>query len=584
MVQNVIITHYYLIYYCFLIRKLFQHVMERKSTCWGKKSLIVFILAILCLVGVVLILVLVLPDGNCPQVTATCGKVRGVCKKTRTNRTIHEFLYVPYAVPPVKAKRWTHSEMQSGSNCWVGTYNASSNSPKKCKQMKDYEPIGDEDCLHLSVRTPDLHGNLPVIVWIHGGSLLNGYADNVGYSFDAELTEELNVVTVNINYRLNAFGFLSLPELWQDGENYGNFGFSDSIAALKWIQENIKHFGGNNENVTVMGESSGGTIVLGLVLSKRAKGLFSNAISLSAAPLWKSTYKTAFDRNANFSTKAGCSPKTFTDMKDRKICLKNTPADTILESVDDNRGWGFYDFPLSKGILGESMDYNVIEPIVIPFPPQDLKDHSNVADKNVNVIIGNTAQEAGYNAFIYESNILPNWTEMENLLKMRLATFGESQHLESLKSLYNFNKSSDSWWPQLSWDTMVTDIRATCPLNTLNAKMSESKMHTMYRLYVEHRPSSTVGERWDAIHGWDTEAFFNFKYENWNISEHDKQLKRSMRTLINDTIHNRLGSYGGRTLYLRNSDPWLDVNNNVPQESNCSELNNLGYGDWGWQN
>jgi len=89
----------------------------------------------------------------------------------------------------------------------------------------------------------------------------------------------MDAVTVSVNYRLGVMGFAPVDEFTSDG-NYGNYGFSDMITALHWIQEHIARFGGDPNSVTIMGESGGGTAVLGLVSSPLANNLFHNAISL----------------------------------------------------------------------------------------------------------------------------------------------------------------------------------------------------------------------------------------------------------------------------------------------------------------
>merc|ERR1719427_1487802 len=100
-----------------------------------------------------------------------------------------------------------------------------------------------------------------------------------------EFTASAGVVTVAINYRLGIFGFLSLEDLWENGD-YGNFAIKDQILALKWIQTNIKNFGGNSKDVTIFGNSGGatGTYCLLAASVDRAKGLFHKVIASSGVP------------------------------------------------------------------------------------------------------------------------------------------------------------------------------------------------------------------------------------------------------------------------------------------------------------
>merc|ERR1719420_1449885 len=132
-----------------------------------------------------------------------------------------------------------------------------------------------EDCLGLNVYTPALDENLPVMVWIHGGNL----AEGAGSSYPGEvLANAGNVIVVTINYRLGFLGYIAHPDL-----NGTNFGLLDQVKALEWVRENIASFGGDPSNVTIFGESAGGTSVLALMASPLSEGLFQRVISESGA-------------------------------------------------------------------------------------------------------------------------------------------------------------------------------------------------------------------------------------------------------------------------------------------------------------
>ena len=139
-------------------------------------------------------------------------------------------------------------------------------------------PELSEDCLYLNVWTPasDPSAELPVMVWIHGGGLTLGWGHQSGY--DGTNFAERGIVLVSINYRLGPLGFLAHPALSEESANgvSGNYGFLDQLAALQWVQRNITQFGGDPDNVTIFGESAGGTSVNALVAREMAKkGSFS---------------------------------------------------------------------------------------------------------------------------------------------------------------------------------------------------------------------------------------------------------------------------------------------------------------------
>ena len=123
---------------------------------------------------------------------------------------------------------------------------------------------------------------LPVLVYIHGGSLQTGqpwYADYRG-----EGLARKGVIVVNMGYRLGVFGFLATEELQKESPNgsTGNYGLLDQIKALQWVQNNISAFGGDPDNVTLAGESAGSACVTALCTSPLAKGLFRRAIGESS--------------------------------------------------------------------------------------------------------------------------------------------------------------------------------------------------------------------------------------------------------------------------------------------------------------
>ncbi len=131
-----------------------------------------------------------------------------------------------------------------------------------------------EDCLYLNVFAPegaDAHSKLPVLFWIHGGAYVNG-GGSVPWYDGARFAGRGHVV-VTINYRLGALGFL--------GD--GNWGTLDQICALEWVRDHIADFGGDSGNVTIFGESAGGSAVVSLLAAPAAQGLFHKAWAMSAS-------------------------------------------------------------------------------------------------------------------------------------------------------------------------------------------------------------------------------------------------------------------------------------------------------------
>ncbi len=145
----------------------------------------------------------------------------------------------------------------------------------------------NEHCQYLNIWTPGIrdHKKRPVMVWLHGGGFTNGSSiEQVAYDGE-NLSRKGDVVVVSLNHRLNVLGYLDLSAYGEKYKYSGNVGMADIVAALKWIRANIAEFGGDPENVTIFGQSGGGSKVRILMGLPAAKGLVQKAIVQSGATL-----------------------------------------------------------------------------------------------------------------------------------------------------------------------------------------------------------------------------------------------------------------------------------------------------------
>jgi para-nitrobenzyl esterase len=214
--------------------------------------------------------------GQGPLIQLKDGAVRGT-----VSAGVCAFLGIPYAAAPFGANRMRPPQP---AEPWDGERDATSYGPTapKGSYPPAYVPlfpevvIPGEDCLNLNVWTPDPGASgLPVLVWIHGGSFMNG-SGSVG-AYEGSGFARDGVVCVTINYRLAADGFLFLDD------GVANLGLQDQLAALRWVRANIAMFGGDPARVTVAGESAGAMSVTTLLSMPLAEGLFSLAITESGA-------------------------------------------------------------------------------------------------------------------------------------------------------------------------------------------------------------------------------------------------------------------------------------------------------------
>jgi para-nitrobenzyl esterase len=214
------------------------------------------------------------------------GKIRG---KLINGSAVRAFLGIPYAAPPLGARRWAPPQPPLQ---WKGVMDAT-HYGHRCMQgqvfadMVFQDDSTSEDCLSLNVFVP-AHANrrakLPVMLWIHGGGYAGGGSSEPRHNGD--FLPGKGIVLVTINYRLGAFGFLALPQFAaEQGGSSGNYGLMDMVAALQWVKSNIGAFGGDPTRVTIFGESAGSFAVSTLMALPSARGLFQRAIGESGSAL-----------------------------------------------------------------------------------------------------------------------------------------------------------------------------------------------------------------------------------------------------------------------------------------------------------
>ena len=228
------------------------------------------------------------------RVTVENGVVEGL---PAADPRITSFKGIPFAAPPVGDLRWRPPQPAKD---WKGVLKAYTFGPIAMQETPGLNPDNiytkewhvdpnvpmSEDCLQLNVWTPAKSADekLPVMVWIFGGGLNNGYPSEM--EFDGERIARRGVILVSINYRLNVFGFLAHPELTKENPDMAtNFGHWDQKAGIEWIKRNIAAFGGDPENITIFGQSAGGGSTMVQLTSPLNRGLFQRAIVHSGGGL-----------------------------------------------------------------------------------------------------------------------------------------------------------------------------------------------------------------------------------------------------------------------------------------------------------
>jgi para-nitrobenzyl esterase len=290
-----------------------------------------------------------------PQVTIDSGAIQGAVENG-----VAAFKGIPYAAPPLGELRWRAPQPVKP---WKAVRPATTyahdclQNPFSDDQAPPIPPTS-EDCLYLNVLTPAEKPAtpLPVMVWFYGGGSVIGGTTPKAYQGFAFVKH--GVIFVSVNYRLGRLGYFAHPALTAENADgmLGNYGYMDQIAALKWVQRNIAAFGGDKNNVTVMGESHGGRSMHMLLGTSLAKGLFARAIIESgfgrmyqpalSAPMGAGG-PSAEEIGLKFAQSVGVSG---TD-KAALAKLRALPAATVIGDVGYGTGRVNYSGPIIDGKL-----------------------------------------------------------------------------------------------------------------------------------------------------------------------------------------------------------------------------------------
>ena len=372
---------------------------------------------------------------------------------------------IPYAAPPVGDLRW---KAPQPAKPWEGVLKAEDVAKWPPQPEKDYVKYDmmSEDCLYLSVVTPAKTVNeaLPVMVFIHGGSFATEH-------YGGELWQSLarrGVVAVSIEYRAGALGFMAHGELAKEADGHsGNYGILDQIFALKWIQRNIKNFGGDPSKVTIFGESAGAMSCNILCASPLAKGLFRACISESGAFMSAMTMVN--------QAQAEMYGGVFMNQKNKKSIAEMRQTDAkVLTGNDAN-------FLLCTP---------VIDGYVIPEPLYDLYQKGEYSD--IPVLIMHNSDEG---AIMFDSVSMEEFDQQlaqlpANWVDTVKAYYPVATDEERLFSLRDIIRDVNFGWPAYAWAT-------------LQKKTGKSPVYVAYLAQKSERTVFAKGNRRGAAHADD---------------------------------------------------------------------------------
>lgn len=308
-----------------------------------------------------------------PVVRTSSGTLRG-----RHEDGLLVFRGVPYAKPPVGPLRFAPPEPMPP---WSGTRDALADGPiapqgrsRLAHIMGDFERPQGEDCLTLTLWTPAADSKKrPVVLWIHGGAYSSGAGSLPWYSGES-FAKNGDMVAVSINYRLGALGFLYLP-----GLSDGNLGLRDQVMALRWVRDHIAAFGGDPDNVTVVGQSAGAGSIAAHMTTPAARGLFRRAI-LQSAPFGR------IGRQADDAERIGRRLLEVLGLKsDQADQLRSMPVDRLL-AAQGKIGPLEKKFADAAAPFGPALDGRYL--------PKDIAAALKAGDgKDIDTMIGTTREE-----------------------------------------------------------------------------------------------------------------------------------------------------------------------------------------------
>ncbi|CAH2268202.1 jg8208 [Pararge aegeria aegeria] len=378
---------------------------------------------------------------------------------------VYNFFGIPYATPPVEEKRFTYAQpLNNISMCWNGTLEVHEPGPLCLQFLENGTIIGDEDCLTLDVVTPHVRYDspLPVVVLIGANTLAGGISPAQPSAMYARTKE---VVFVRPNFRLGSFGFLALDIL--SNSKYpptsGNYGLSDLLVALKWIQNNIKHFGGDPDSVTLLGHRAGATLTAALTTVLNAHKLYSRvwlsspSVIFPGKPL-EQTQKS----NEQFKQISKCNDVDCLRRISQLEILSATPdtwlgsdVSTLPTSDEFKRSWLVLDGQYLRTHAYERWDAQ-----------KEAKNIGN--EKMFKPIVFGTTQHSGHTELLRMKHL--NWTA-EIVEKMVNESYlGEKNLTEDVFKIFNKSYSG--------LVELISSVRTLCPLVSL------ARMRLSAPLYV----------------------------------------------------------------------------------------------------
>ncbi|XP_013421277.1 cholinesterase [Lingula anatina] len=447
--------------------------------------------------------------------------------------SVDSFLGIPFAQPPVGDMRYKRPVPYTGPS-WTGEFDAT-RQPNSCPQTLDNE-FGrhpgvemwnantklDEDCLYLNIWVPFPKSSekFAVMIWIYGGSFMTGTSTLAVYD-GRTLAAKTKVIVVSLQYRLGPLGFAYLGT----DDIPGNVGLLDQQAAIQWVYNNIEHFGGDKDRITLFGESAGSVSVSYHMLSQKSWPYFNRAIlqSGSASATWAyQSPDVAKRKTIKFAEIVGCKTKGVTLEAISKCLISKDKTDIV------NHQWDlvnmYFDVPMAPTLDG----YFINEP-----PMESIKKKKI---KNADLLAGGNRDEGMY--FLLYG--LPKYFNLKNenplnreeFLRVLDRVAPTNVTLVHEAVVFQYEKSvaqhSSNKYRDIL-DDIAGDTNFVCPtVDFVQAAYRDEKQTFMY--HFKHRSNNNPWPEWmGVLHGYEIEFVFGDPLnKSLNYTAEDLDISRRM--------------------------------------------------------
>ena len=467
-----------------------------------------------------------------------------VGRQTKVNdTTVNFWVGVPYAQHPVGNLRWKPPQPLPHESGIKPAF-----IPNACPQGNNFEPPFTEACLSLNVYAPEHLTNLPVFVWIHGGSFTGGagLVYNPDLLIATSVAHSSPIVVVTINYRLGFLGFIADQGLYDErsGANNrsttGNYGILDQMMALDWLKENIRGFGGNPEQITIGGESAGGISVTMLLTSPLMKdNVFQRAIIQSGGlwPNYASKLEDAINNSGNIlRTAVSCSTVE---------CLRNLSVKQIL---------AVQNVVASKNIFGLAAP-----PVIDAYAIDDIMENNYARGhfKKVPVLVGTTRNETNP----FTCGHFKNSATVAQVQAF-LNTLYNATIISKIPDFYGSLSSADN--PLTYLNIVYSDSWAHCASRRIASTFASSNLPSYLFTYNHALPIASACD--STAHGTDLVMLFPSILDGkYKLTVEEEELSKNMMLYWTNFIRtgnpNFQGSFANWEAYsiISDSDLALDL-------------------------